>query len=78
MNSPGWAVELVGEKFDVDDFREMLPPPCDPWVEDYSMDGGSVAILRSRNWIALTEAADVFRDAGRMTDCANGSPSANS
>jgi hypothetical protein len=47
MNSPGWAVELVGEKFDVDDFREMLPPPFDPWVEDYSMDGGSVVILRT-------------------------------
>jgi len=40
------------------------------------MDGGSVAILRSRNWIALTEAADVFRDAGRMTDCARREPSA--
>jgi hypothetical protein len=72
MNSPGWAVELGGEKFDVDDFREMLAPPFDPWVEEYSMDGASMAILRSRSWVTLTEAPDVFRDAGRMIDRVNG------
>jgi hypothetical protein len=36
------------------------------------MDGGSMAILRSRNWVTLTEAVDVLRDAGRMIDRING------
>jgi hypothetical protein len=28
----GWAVELTGDKIDVDDLRELLAPPFDPWL----------------------------------------------
>jgi hypothetical protein len=35
-NSPGWAVELVGEKFDLDNLRNDLASPFDPRVEDYA------------------------------------------
>jgi hypothetical protein len=40
-NSPGWAVELVGEKFDLDDLRNDQAPPFDLWVEDYATDNRS-------------------------------------
>jgi hypothetical protein len=71
-NSPGWAVELVGEKFDLDDLRNDLAPPFDPWMEDYATDVGSTALLRSSSWTALNKAAEVYRDAGRMIDRING------
>lgn len=71
-NHPGWAVELIGEKFDVDDLRIYLAVPFDPWVENYSTDAGATALLRSRHWNDFNKAGDVTRDAGRMIDRVNG------
>ena len=68
-NSPGWAVELIGDEIDLDDFRKMLAPPFDPWTED-SADGK--LLLRSDSWAKFTEAIDVFRDAFRMIERLNG------
>ena len=71
-NSPGWAVELIGDKFDLDDFQLLLARPFDPWMENYLTDDGSKSLLRSASWAKLTEAADVFRDANRMIERLNG------
>jgi hypothetical protein len=67
-NSPGWAVELRGEKIDVDDFRELLARPFEPWVEDHQTEDGVIAVLRTSGWALMTEATDVLRDAGRMVE----------
>lgn len=64
-NLPGWAIEIVEEKFDIDDLRESLQPPFDPWVEDHP-DDASKSVLRSKSWGSLTVAADVFSDAARI------------
>jgi hypothetical protein len=39
-NTPGWAIELDGDKIDIDDLRYLPPAPFDPWVEDYPTDDG--------------------------------------
>jgi hypothetical protein len=72
MSEPGWAVELIGEDLDLDDLREMLAPPFDPWVENYVAENGCKALLRSPTWVTLSEASDVVRDAMRMIDRING------
>jgi hypothetical protein len=71
-NRPGWAVELLGEKGDIEDFREHLAIPFDPWVEDFSTADGPKVVLRSVNWDGLTEAAEVFRRAAQMLNRLNG------
>jgi hypothetical protein len=71
-NSPGWAVELIGEEIDLDDLREMLPAPFEPWIEDHSTKEGLKALLRSAHWAKLTETADVVRDATRIVERLNG------
>jgi hypothetical protein len=70
--SPGWAVELVGEMIDLDDFRELLSPPFNPWVEDCPSDDGVKLLLRSISWASLSEAADMYGDACRILECLNG------
>jgi hypothetical protein len=70
--SEGWAVELTGNKLDLDDFREQLKPPFNPWIENYETDDGIKPLLRCTDWQSLTEAADVHRDAARMVDWLNG------
>ena len=71
-NQPGWAVVLLGEVFDVDDLRERLPAPFDPWVEVYSDPGGDGLVLRSKAWANLTEARDVHMDADRILERLHG------
>lgn len=65
-------MQLVGEKFDLDDLRELLKKPFDPWVEDYENDQGLWLLLRSNSWDRLTEATDVYHDAGRVIGLLNG------
>ena len=73
MPAEGWAIELKGERIDVDDAREALQPPFDPWVEDYAEDtGNKFALLRTAAWATLTDAADVTRDVERMIERLNG------
>jgi hypothetical protein len=57
---------------DLDDFRELLARPFDPWIEDYQTDEGLKPLLRTASWAKLTEAVDVFRDAARMVERLNG------
>jgi hypothetical protein len=70
--SPGWAIELTGDRIDLDDFRESLKAPFSPWIEDYSTEDGVKPLLRSETWANLFEASDVFRDATRMIERLNG------
>lgn len=65
-HAPGWAIELIGQKIDLDDCREQLPSGFDPWVEDYESSDSRVLILRSLAWAKFTEAVDMFRDAERL------------
>lgn len=72
-NAEGWAVELKGEQIDIDDVREVLQPPFDPWIEDH-LTGDSVVIplLRTKAWAPLSKPADVTRDARRIVQRLNG------
>ncbi len=72
--TPGWAVELIGEEFDLDDLREMLHRRVSgcPWVEDYSQLDGLKLLLRSPGWDHLDEARDVSSDANRIVEMLNG------
>jgi hypothetical protein len=71
--SPGWAVELTGPETDLNDFRDELKVPFNPWSEDYSTnDGRKLFLLRSKNWAKLAEPADVRRDARRILELLNG------
>ena len=68
-NAEGWAVELKGEAIDLDDVREVLQPPFDPWIEDH-LTGEDVVIplLRTGAWASLARPADVARDARRILE----------
>lgn len=63
--SPGWAVELTGEKIDLDDLRQFLEPPFDPWVEDFEEDGKTKLLLRSKTWTGVVDSGVVLADAER-------------
>ncbi|WFU19865.1 hypothetical protein [Bradyrhizobium sp. CB3481] len=72
-NAEGWAIELKGETIDIDDAREVLRPPFDPWIEDYlAGDGVVVSLLRTKAWASIIKAADVTRDARRIVERLNG------
>ena len=72
-NAEGWAVELKGEQIDIDDAREVLQPPYDPWIEDH-LTGDEIVIplLRTKAWVTLAKPADVTRDARRIVERLNG------
>lgn len=72
MPSEGWAVELCGERFDLDDLREMLAPPFDPWVEEYQ-DGDQVRLLlRSSAWSTADDSTVLAARVRQMVECLNG------
>ncbi|QYO75340.1 hypothetical protein [Devosia salina] len=71
-NSPGWAVSIEGEKVDLEDLAEWLKPPSSPWIETYENEGKLVYLLRSKQWSAFNEGADVIRDAERLVGLLHG------
>src|SRR5262245_9908953 len=72
-NAEGWAVELKGEQIDIDDAREVLRPPFDPWIEDHlAGDEIVIPLLRTKAWVTLARPADVTRDARRIVERLNG------
>lgn len=70
--SEGWALELRGEKIDLDDLREELRAPFDPWVEDYLDGEDAVLLLRSHNWKDMKTTGEMMGDARRLIDQING------
>lgn len=71
--SAGWAIEVTGEKIDLDDLRELLAPPFEPWVEDYEdAEKGTMLLLRSSGWHAITDSSIVLEQAARMIERLNG------
>ena len=73
LNSPGWAVALKGDRFDLEDLEQWLKPPFDPWMELLmGEDGALTRLLRSKSWASLTEASDVTRDAERLVERLHG------
>ena len=48
-----WGGVLRGHDFDLEDWREMLKPPFDPWIEVH----GSDVVLRSESLMALHQQA---------------------
>ncbi len=70
--SEGWALELCGEAIDLDDLREALRPPFDPWVEEY-LDGETARLLlRSKMWAGLGTTGEMMAEARRLVDQING------
>lgn len=73
LNEPGWAMELKGDKIDLEELRHNLVFPYEPWVEDYEAgDRTKHLLLRSRFWEGMTEAAQVTEDARRLVARLNG------
>lgn len=71
MNRPGWAIELLGEAFDIADWRSFLPFPFDPWVEIISGTDNK-AVLRSCKWDGVNSHETVVHDAQRIVDLVSG------
>lgn len=72
MVSAGWALELRGQKIDLDDLRESLRPPFDPWVEEYIEGGERLLLLRSDAWKELASTGEMMAEAARLIDHING------
>ena len=71
--TPGWAVELNGDKLDLDVFREMLTPPFDPFVEGYNESATSaLLLLRREAWVNFSDGASVGMDANHLVAQLNG------
>jgi hypothetical protein len=70
--SPGWAVELTGESIDLDDLRELLKQPFDPWVEEFDDSGIARLLLRSKAWAAAVDSSDVQQRATTLIERING------
>lgn len=66
--SPGWAIELQGDKLDLDDFEVELARPHTPWVER----DGEVLLLRSTTWIGLHDSRAVMEEGRRLIAQLNG------
>ena len=72
MVSAGWALELRGQKIDLDDLEESLRPPFDPWVEEYFEGGDRLLLLRSHAWKELVSTGEMMAEAARLIDHING------
>lgn len=72
MVSAGWALELRGHPFDLEDLEESLQPPFDPWVEKYREGGERFLLLRSNAWKTLASMDEMMADAARLIDHING------
>lgn len=70
--SEGWAVELTGHAVDLDDLREMLAAPFEPWVEDYQHGGETVLLLRSAGWRNFEDSAGLMASAAPLVARLNG------
>lgn len=72
MVSAGWALELRGEQIDLDDVRQGLKPPFDPWVEDCRDGENEILLLRSHSWENAETTAEMMADAVRLIKHING------
>ncbi|MFG1246191.1 hypothetical protein [Xanthobacter flavus] len=72
MSSSSWAVELTGERFDIDDLRRLLRLPFDPWIEDIAAGAEPKPHIRHSGWDQLASASDVVADAQRIVSHING------
>lgn len=72
MSSSGWAVELTGERFDIDDLRRLLRLPFDPWIEDIAAGAEPKPHIRHSGWDQLASASAVVADAQRILSHING------
>lgn len=66
--SPGWAIELQGEKLDLEDFESELAWLHTPWVE--RVDG--TLLLRSTTWASLQDGGAVMEEGHRLIEQLNG------
>src|ERR1700733_308070 len=66
--SKRWGAALHGHDFDLQDWREMLKPPFDPWVEVH----GSETVLLSASLDDLTSASEVRDRVVAQIDRLNG------
>lgn len=66
--SPGWAIELVGQKSDLDDFEIELVQPHLVWVER----DGEKLLLRSATWESVEKTGAVMDEGRRLIEQLNG------
>lgn len=64
MANPRWGIALRGSDADLADWRLMLKPPFDPWVEQRTVHGQDVLVL----FAAILEEATSAVDARQMAD----------
>ena len=70
--SEGLALELRGDATDLNDLREQLRAPFDPWLEEHQGTGGVMLLLRSKAWASLGASRDVLAVAEGLVDKING------
>lgn len=54
-----WGIEFTSDKRDADWLRGQLKPPFEPYLEDISMPGRTILVLRSSVFDGMTSATDV-------------------
>lgn len=70
-NSKGWALAVEGQSIDLDDLRELLPAPCDTWVEEYNDGERDRLLLRSSGWVAINDSDEATEYAKGLLDRVN-------
>jgi hypothetical protein len=70
--SPGWAIEITGERIDLDDLRELLRPPFDPWVEEFVEEREIKLMLRSKAWEFVESGSMIATQAAKMLERLHG------
>ncbi len=70
--SSGWALEIRGASIDLNDIKQELGRPFDPWVEEYDDSGKIVLLLRTRQWIHCTNTNEMMAISNRLIEELNG------
>jgi hypothetical protein len=63
VKSRNWAAVLSGHAFDLQDWKEALLSPHDPWAEEWLISDTTRLVLRSTAFDAFEESMDVWNAA---------------
>lgn len=72
MTDQAWGATLSGHAFDLQDWKESLLPPHEPWVEEWILNETSRLVLRSSIFENFTNGADVWNAAKALVVRLNG------
>ena len=71
MITPGWAVGIGGDNYDLECLKVLLAPSGDPWVEEDPKEQGKSLLLRSLAWTNLSEPSAVHFVAEQLVELVN-------